>query len=492
MASDRRDQLVEVPLGAPVLPGSPFPADGLSFQRSSYERIDARDERRQPLSEHPTPAELGVLLAGGLTPLREQAVLRHLFSCENCRERLGTSSVPQRVTPAEETPPDFGTAYDRVLDSSLRVARYLDRETEQARRIASLLQEGGASAIFSKGDTPLEGFGVYKALIERCWAVRLHQPKEMVSLARCALEVALRFGPEEFSPRQRGDLIAQAWGALGNAYRAADNLLESERAFNEAFSVFERQGSGDPVLKARLYTLVASLHGARRNFTLAFAALEVAYTLYSEIGDRHSAGHTLLKKAIYTHYNDQSEEAITINRNALALIDLNREPDLLVIALHNELSFLVACDECLEARRTLFKYRPHLPNMGKIHSLKLRWLEGQIDYGLDNLESAEEAFLEARQGFVEEDLGFAAALASLDLGLVRMRQGRTHEARRIASQASEVFKSLKVTVHALAAVALLRDAFRVGKATLVLYESVVKFVRKSDIDPDARFIPPTM
>ncbi|MFP5286754.1 MAG: hypothetical protein ACLGI9_13525, partial [Thermoanaerobaculia bacterium] len=238
--------------------------------------------------------------------------------------------------------------------------------------------------------------------------------------------------------------------------------------------------------------LLASLHGARRNFPLAFAALDVAYTLYNELGDRHSAGHTLLKKAIYTHYNGQSEDAIAINQKALALIDLSREPDLLIIALHNELSFLVACDECLEARRTLFKYRPYLPNLGRIHSLKLRWLEGQIDHGLGNLESAVTAFIEVQKGFEEEDLGYAAALTSLDLGLVRMRQGRTQEARRIATQAAEVFKSLKVTVHALAAVALLRDAFRAGMATLTLYESVVKFVRKSDIDPDARFIPPTM
>ncbi|HYO16832.1 MAG TPA: tetratricopeptide repeat protein [Thermoanaerobaculia bacterium] len=442
------------------------------------------------MSQHPTPSELGVLLAGGLTPLREQEVLRHLFSCESCRACLKGRNFPQKDSRAEKISPDLEAAYERVLDSGLRIARYLDRETEQARRIAALLQEGGAFAIFSKGDTPLGGFGVYKALIERCWAVRLHQPQQMVSLARCALEVALRLGPEEFSPRQRGDLIAQAWGALGNAFRAADNLVEAERAFNEAFSVFERQGSGDSAVKARLYTLLASLHGTRRIFTLAFAALDVAYTLYNEIGDRHSAGHTLLKKAIYTHYSGQSEEAIKINRKALALIDLNREPDLLIIALHNELSFLVACGHFGEARRTLFKYRPHLPNMGKIHTLKLRWLEGQIDYGLRNLQSAEAAFLEARQGFEEEDLGIAAAMASLDLGLVRMRQHRTREAGRIATEAAQIFTSLQVPVQAIAAVLLLRDSFEWGKATLALYESVVEFVRKSDIDPDAQFIPP--
>lgn len=441
------------------------------------------------MSQHPTPAELGILLAGGLTPLREQEVLRHLFSCESCRACLEGSNSPQN---AETISPDLDAAYERVLDSGLRVARYLDRETEQARRIAALLQEGGAFAIFSKGDTPLEGFGVYMALIERCWAVRLHQPQQMVSLARCAVEVALRLSPDELSPRQRGDLLAQAWGALGNAFRAADNLVEAERAFNEAFAVFERQGSGDPAVKARLYTLLASLHGTRRNFTLAFAALDVAYTLYQELGDRHSAGHTLLKKAIYTHYSGRSEEAITINRRALTLVDLDREPDLLIIALHNELWFLVACGHFGDARKTLFNYRPHLPNMGKIHTLKLRWLEGQIDYGLRNLESAEVAFLEARRGFEEEDLGIAAAMASLDLGLVRMRQSRTREAGWIAAEAAQVFTSLQVPVQAIAAVLLLRDSFELGKANLDLYESVVAFVRKAEIDPDARFIPPTI
>lgn len=42
-------------------------------------------------------------------------------------------------------------------------------------------------------------------------------------------------------------------------------------------------------------------------------------------------------------------------------------------------------------------------------------------YGLDRLDEAERAFLGTRQGFLDQGIGYDAALASLDLALVYLR-----------------------------------------------------------------------
>jgi tetratricopeptide (TPR) repeat protein len=376
---------------------------------------------------------------------------------------------------------------------SCRIKAGLDRELSLTQKAASLLASGaGASTIFVDGDLPLKGFGVYLALLERCRAVRHDRPSETVNLARCAVEVASRFTSKDFSPRQRADLLALAWAELGNAYRVADNFLESSRAFSKAFAIFEEEGSGDPFLKARLYILISSLHGTQREFTLAFGALDMAITLYKEMGDLHSAGRTLIKKAMYVFYSGRPEDAILVNDEGLGLIDQSEDPGLVNMAAHNRTWFLVACGLLGEANRNLFEYRSKFKDSGKINEIKFRWLEGHVNYGLEKLDSAEIAFREVIERFTEENILSHAALASLDLGLVLMRRDRAKEASQLVSEAARAFTSLGIRREALAAVLLLRDMFEKNMATLTLYESVVKFVRKSDIDPDARFIPPTM
>jgi tetratricopeptide (TPR) repeat protein len=301
--------------------------------------------------------------------------------------------------------------------------------------------------------------------------------------------VAGRLDPKRYGVKRVFDLQARAWGELANALRVSDDLEEAERAFGIAFDLL-LQGTDDLDVKARLYDLNASFLGTRRRFSLAFAALDLVHASYLELGDRHLAGRALITKAIYTHYSGDSEVALRINAEGLSLVDKGRDPDLVFQAIHNRLWFLIACNRFREAKRVLFLHQSELQNCGgEISRLKLRWLQGQIWFGLEEFESACIAFLEVIQGFESAGLGFAAALASLDLALVFFHQGKYSETEDLVAEAAEVFFAVGVHREALSSIMILKDSFEKRQGTIALLESVIEFLRRSQIDPEARFTP---
>ena len=77
-------------------------------------------------------------------------------------------------------------------------------------------------------------------------------------------------------------------------------------------------------------------------------------------------------------------------------------------------------------------------------ALKLRWLEGHIHVGLQDLDLAEQALREVRQGFEEAGLGYKAALAGLELGSVWLQQGSFADAEEIVLECADVFLCLGI------------------------------------------------
>lgn len=400
------------------------------------------------------------------------------------RDRL----VPQS-TPALSV--DEDAAYSKVLKRAQRTARHLRREADRAREITPMLIHAGLMAVVQEADLPLSGLAMYLALLDASWAVRYENPREMVSLARAAVEVSGKLDPRLYGAQRINDLKIRAWGELANALRVADDLDESERAFGTAFELLSHGTStDDPYLKVRLYDLHASFLGSRRRFSLAFSTLDVVFALYLDLGERHLAGRALIIKAIYALYSGHPEKALRLSEEGFPLLDKDREPELFFFAAHNKISFLVACGRFREAKKEHFRYRADFESVeGKVNHVKLRWLQAQVSAGLEEWESAEVAFLEAKDGFEAAGMSFHAALASLDLSLLWMRRGRWRDAEVLGREAADVFLALGIQREALGCVMILKDAFKKRKATVVLLEGVVEFLRQSQIDPDARFAP---
>ena len=437
------------------------------------------------MSEHLTASELKLALNKELSPERMAEVGCHLTEgCPSCRAMLARAYRPSQ----DPLTPDEDAEYDLVIESAFKFAvrtEKLFNQGDSAVRKAAMIATAELAHMFSARDRKVI---TYETLLQWSWSVRHENPRSMVELASAAVHVANQLDPAIHGARKVADHQARAWGELGNAYRAADDHWEAHRAFGKAFQ-FLQDGTGDPLIKARLHDLHSSLLGDQRKFDLAFQNLDLVVALYKEINDLQSAGRALIKKAMYTHYSGRSEDALVINQKGLALIDEKRDPSLPVNALLNQLWFLVACGRFKDAKTLLFRNRRKIHEGGRILAIKLRWLDGQISYGLGDAKTAESIFQEVKEKLEAEALGFAAALASLDLAMAQMRQGKREEAKAVASEAAAVFAALNIHREVLGTVELLKDAFRLEMASAALVERVVSFIREWEINPEARFLP---
>lgn len=276
------------------------------------------------------------------------------------------------------------------------------------------------------------------------------------------------------------DLQFRAWTELGNAYRVADNLAASERALGRALDLFV-YGTQDELLAARLFDVQASLLGDSRRFDLAETALDMVFAIHLRRGDRHLAGRALLSKGMYAGYQGDSEEAIRLMEQSLELIDAEREPRLLYAGLHNLARLLFDAGRPREARIALWRAKSRgLDAGGRVTELKSRWLEAQINADLNELDRAEMALAEVHQGFEETGLVYKAALAGLELGAIRLRQGRPDTAVPAVLEAADVFISLGISREAGASVLLLRKAFERQMVDGALLDYVIGLLRKNE------------
>ena len=309
----------------------------------------------------------------------------------------------------------------------------------------------------------------------------------MLQLAHLAVYTASRLDPEQVGTVRVAELHARALGEYGNAQRITGDLSGAERSVEQALALYQGNDE-DPLLGAHLLSIRAALFGDQRRFSEALDLLEKVEQTYEEFGERHQQGRALVQRGIYTGYRGDAAEGVRLLRSALALIDETVDPKLALAAVHNLAWLLYECGQLREARVLLWenseRYDRHAE---RIMLLKRTWLEGNIAAGLGDLERAVERLSDAIQGFDEAELGYQAALATLDLGAVWLRQGRSHAALEILEHAAETFVAIGVGREALGALALLQQACEQERVDVTLVHQVSAFLRRLEHDPGARF-----
>ena len=132
------------------------------------------------------------------------------------------------------------------------------------------------------------------------------------SLASQAIE------PMEASAHLKHDLQAQLWSELANARRVASEWSKASAALTEAKRQL-REGSGDPLLKARAQSVSASLLADQGRRVEALRALEECVALYESRGAGRLVARTLVQMA-HTLVDVDPARALTVVDQALPIM----------------------------------------------------------------------------------------------------------------------------------------------------------------------------
>lgn len=414
------------------------------------------------------------------------------------RERL-RALIAQAL--GEQTPPCPSSSAD--YDCSLRrAARHLqlwqalyDREQIGAAALIAELcsHPRERQTIIVQNNPRFQTWGVLALLLDRSWSEGLQSSDEGEHLARLSLLLSDHLDTSLYRLEGIEDLRARAWSYIGNARRRRSDLAGAEEAFRTA-AAHLKTGTQDPIERAMLLDLEASLRRAQRRFSRSMDLLKRAHILFLTAGDRHRAGRTLVNLEIVHHHAGSPVEGIPLLYRALELIDPHQEPRLLLCIWHNLTHDLAEAGRAIEAQRLFRKAASlYLRFPESVTQNRRTWLAGKIARGLGQEDEAVALFLEARQGFLTQDTPYEVALVSLDLAALYAEQGRMAELRQLAVEMVPVFSSRQIHREALAALSYWKQAVEAETARERLLEvvaGVAGFLKRARYDSDLRFTAP--
>lgn len=427
-----------------------------------------------------------------------QEVLDHLISCSSCQHRLKTLLQPQpgiaadKVVPLERRwalPPDYNPVLDRISRSLRGIESAYQRERSEAVGLFSeLIQHPVEKRPLLVRNCPrFHTWGLCELLLRRSREQNFYDAALGEHLALLATEVLDRLNAFYYREEYLEDLRARAWAYVANSRRVKADLRGAEEAFALAFASL-RRGTLDPMDRAVLLDLRASLLRAQRRLPEALRCLRRAIGIFRELGEGHRAGRALLSMSIVHHYAGEPERAIPLLYQALELIDASREPRLLLVAWHNLIDDLAETEQFMEAQKLLGKARPFYQQFPHPWSQNPRkWVEGKIARGLGQKRQAETLFVSARDGFLAEGAAYDVALVSLDLASLYAGQGRMAELKRVAEEMVPIFSSRLIHREALAALSYWRQAVEAERACVDLVTGVAAFLKRARHNPELRF-----
>jgi tetratricopeptide (TPR) repeat protein len=420
-------------------------------------------------------------------------VLWHLLWCPSCRSRL--FYLPRQPGPVAEVLPGSGAEprYRRAVEEGWRLglerADALERERDEALGLFVELTEQPAerreALLGSSGR--FHTWGVFELLVERSLEAAPRDPAWAEELGLLAVRLAERLDAGRYTAALIADLRARAWAHVGNACRVRFDFAAAEDAFRHAAATL-KEGTGDPLERALVLDLRASLRRDQRRFDEAFRFFQRAATLFRRLGDRHRAGRTLVNLSILHNQTGKPEKGIPLLVEALELIDPEQEPRLLLCAHHNLITSLADAGRSLEAQGRYRDARPLYRSFPDAWTQNRRkWVKAKIANGLEQFRQAESLFLAARDGFLAEGAFYDVALVSLELATLYAEQGRTAELKELAAQMLPVFQSGKIHREALAALAFWQQAVEAERAGLEVVSRVAGFLRRAQHDPEVVF-----
>ncbi len=305
-----------------------------------------------------------------------------------------------------------------------------------------------------------------------------------VELAELAIEVAGAVGGE---PAWRSLVQGYAWAFLGNARRVAGDLVTADRALGRAKELWAAGGAADAEVLdgARLLDLEAALRIDQRRFPEALDLLERAL---AEGRPGEARARRLLAKSKALEEMGDYELALGTLRQAAPLLESGGEARLQWVLQFNLAVYLCRLGRAEEAAGGLGELRLLTIQLGNgLDLVRLRWLEGKVAAGQERLPEAVAAFQEVRARFIEQGIGYDAALVTVELAELLAAAGRAAEVKALSRQTVPVFHALGIHAEAQRALQVFRDAAESERLSAELAGRLVAYFLQARHNPKLRF-----
>lgn len=391
------------------------------------------------MSDHLTPERLETILRGAEDSEEAlRGLTRHLLDlCPDCRR--GFEAWREQVhAPAHAR--DGRRARPAVVDSSGFVSRGLEWIERAARRMAALDEE--ADRLWAelaplsqaqrwdrvRGAEPGRFANprlVARLLQESRTRVVTTDPSAALAVAELAEELASRLAPSDYGRTVPLELVVEAKALRANAVRVTGDVRTADDVFAAVERLIRTEGLDDLGLRARIWSLLASLRKDQRRLEEARSLLRRAISASRTIRDEELQVKASLKLADVLFLDGRADEAALALRRVLPrVVDLN-QPVLWQCALGNLVHYEVAAGRVVEGRALFDWCRPLLLDGSNPGNRKrVRWLEGRLLHAEGRYEEAEAAYGDVRDAAVDAEHGYDAALVTLDLAALYHERGR--------------------------------------------------------------------
>lgn len=315
-------------------------------------------------------------------------------------------------------------------------------------------------------------------------------PARARRLAELALPVLDRT-PEAGGDPRSDEARARALAHRANALRVAGELRGADDAFRRTRRFMAHHPLNSSAVHAEVTNLEASLRFAQRRMDEAEHLLDRAVLLYRMEGNTAGVAKSLIMRGEVQRLEGDLDAARGSMGEALELLDPRRESFLYVCAVGNLALYL--CDAGLHRRAAeliegnAYWFERHDESWTR---LRLAGIRGRIAFGLGEMEEAEALFRQARDGYLAEELGYDAALASLDLALLLLAEGRTLELRETAHTIRRLFEAQELHREAMAALLMFQQGVAAEQVTVETIRSLQEYLERARANPELRYQPP--
>jgi tetratricopeptide (TPR) repeat protein len=417
-------------------------------------------------------------------------VVRHLLArCPECLDTAHEIGRMEGFTWEEadlhrsllhKNPNCYNESFLRVLRNADELEAALAREKLRGIGLWACLEKHPHERrlLMIRNDPRMQCWGLYEQLLEKTREAGFSDPAEAVNIARLALAVVAELDPGHYGEERIADFRAAALGALGNAQRLASDFSEAESAFRQARESLSG-GTGDPLEKATLISLEASLLKDLGEFEQAVRLMDQAISIYRELNDRHLEGRTLLQQSATIGFV-RPEIGVKLAESGLALIDALREPRLELCGRHTLAWLLNDAGQPREALVMLELSRPVYAQFDDVWThTRLHWLEGRIARNLGDLVEAEETFQRLWLDLQEPSYAHELTLLSLDLAEVYVARGKHDDASQLVAEFLPMLRSWGMHAEGLAMWLLLQKAVQTRTAHGATFRSVAEYMYRA-------------